>query len=135
MWGVPVNHEMFSEINSTQWMWYFYNFMEDRDSEFTDRRDLIEYHASFIEPEAVGKVREARDSSVDVPHDEFVDGIEHFFGRKIGISQEKRKGGATVSVDPKQAIKESNEFKKEQDNSNAQAAKLDYAHGLKIDLE
>ncbi|HEC67141.1 MAG TPA: hypothetical protein ENI23_17830 [bacterium] len=130
---MPVDHEMFNDINSTQWMWYFYHFMEDREEEFINGRDLIEYHASFIEPEAVRKIREAREESVEVPHEEFVAGIEYFFGRKIGIGKEKKKGIESFSIDPDIAIRKAGEYKKQQKQKPGK--QLDSRHWLDIDLE
>lgn len=135
MWGVPVDHEMFSDINPAQWMWYFNNFMEDKEESFNSHRDLVEYHASFIEPDAVRKIREARDSAIEVPHDEFVAGIEHMFGRKIDITNEKRPGSTMVGVDPKIAMKKAGEFNRKQETSNTKPNKIDYAHWLNINLE
>ena len=89
---------MFSEIKSAQWLWYYYNIAEDEDKEFKIKRDLVEYHASFIEPEAVRKIREAREEAVEVPHDEFTAGIEYFFGRQIGLPKNKRKGAEMHDV-------------------------------------
>lgn len=133
MWGVPVDHEMFSEINSTQWMWYFYNFMEDKDEEFVSGRDLVEYHASFIEPEAVRKVREAREESVEVPHDEFIAGIEYFFGRKIDLTKDRKKGTESFSIDPDVAIRKAGNYKKEQNKPKPK--QTDRKRWLGMDLE
>lgn len=92
MWGVPADHKMFSDINNAQWMWYYNHMLEDSKEKFESRRDMVEYHASFIEPEAVQKIRKARENAVEVTHEDFTAGIEQTFGRKIGISREKRKG-------------------------------------------
>ncbi|MFA5023436.1 MAG: hypothetical protein WC523_00565 [Patescibacteria group bacterium] len=83
MWGVPVDHEMFREISSSQWLWYYHNFIKDRDEKFEENRDMVEYHASFIEPEAVRKIKEAREQAVEVPDEQFISGIEQMFGRSL----------------------------------------------------
>jgi hypothetical protein len=83
MWGVPVDHEMFKELNSAQWLWYYHNLMEDRKDKFEHDRNMIEYNASFIEPEAVRKIRESRDQAVEIPEDQFLAGIQKIFGRSL----------------------------------------------------
>lgn len=98
MWGVPVDHEMFSEINNAQWLWYYYNMLEDRKESFEGRRDLVEYHASFIEPEAVQKIRKSRDEAVELTHDDFITSIESVSGRKISLDKERRKGAESHTV-------------------------------------
>lgn len=137
MWGVPVDHERFGEINTQQWLWYYYNLIEDRDDEFNQQRDFVEYHASFIEPDAVRKIREAREESVEVPHEEFVAGIEYFFGREIKLPKERRKGSETVSLDPKSAIKHADNYRQEQVSKNNMKAlqTIDYRYWLDLNLE
>jgi len=132
MWGVPTDHKMFAEINTSQWMWYFYNYLEDKNERFTRNRDLVEYHASFIEPEAVQKIREARDNSVAVPDKEFTAGIEYFFGRKINLPEEKKTTTESVSIDPEVAIRKSNMYKKE---NKKVSHVIDYSYWLNMDLE
>ena len=83
MWGVPVDHEVFKEINSSQWLWYYHNFIQDREERFEFNRDMVEYHASFIEPEAVRKIRNAREQTVEVPDAQFMSGLEKMFGRSL----------------------------------------------------
>lgn len=134
MWGVPVDHDIFKDINTTQWMWYFYNYLEDKEESFVHNRDMVEYHASFIEPEAVRKIRESRDEAVEVPHDEFVAGIEHIFGRKIGISKDKRKSTESHSINPDAAAKMSDSYKKILENQKNQPKLIDYRYWLDKDL-
>lgn len=83
---------MFQDINSAQWLWYYYSMLEDSKEKFETNRDFIEYHASFIEPEAVQKIRKSRNESIEVSHEDFTAGIEHIFGRKINISRERKQG-------------------------------------------
>ena len=137
MWGVPVDHKMFSEINTAQWLWYYHNYLEDKDEQFITQRDFVEYHASFIEPESVRKIREAREESVEVPHEEFIGGIEYFFGRKIGITKERRKGSETRSIDPKTAIMNSDNYKRVQTTERKEQSQrvLDYKFWTNLDLE
>lgn len=135
MWNVPVNHKQFNEINTAQWMWYYHNFFEDEEEKYNRQRDFIEYHASFIEPEAVRKIREAREESVDVPHDEFVAGIEYFFGRQINLPKEKRKGSETHNIDPKSAIKRSDNYKMNKPKPGRLKSFVDYEFWLNLNLE
>lgn len=130
---MPVDHEMFDKVNISQWLWYFYNFIEDQKEEFDVRRDLVEYHASFIEPEAVRKIRESREESVEIPYEEFVDGIEYFFGRKINISKDKKNKIESHSIDPAAAARMSDLYKR--DIKKTPVRVLDSGHWLNIDLE
>ena len=112
MWGVPVDHEMFKNINDAQMLWYFYHFLEDRKERFEHNRDMVEYNASFIEPEAVRKIREAREESVKVPDKEFTAGIEYMFGKKINLPNTPQKGTVSSVLDPQAAAKMSDAYKK-----------------------
>jgi len=134
MWGVPVDHKMFEDVTIAQWLWYFYNFAEDQRDGFETQRDLVEYHASFIEPEAVRKIRESREEATEVPTEEFVAGIEHFFGRKIDIPKEKKKGIESYSVDPNVAANMSEAYKRNQ-NVQTTPVHTDSRHWLNLDLE
>ena len=106
--------------------------MEDRDEEFERRRDLVEYHASFIEPEAVKKIREARSKALEIPEDEFALGLERRFGHVFNAP--RKPSGTIESVDPTEAIskyKSSKKFvEKEIDRKG-----LNYKHWLDSDLE
>ncbi len=115
MWGVPVDHEMFNDITSSQWLWYYNNVVEDNKESFEHHRDMVEYLASFMEPEAVRKIKESRENAVLVPEEEFVKGIESIFGRKINLPSEKR-GSSVKSTNPESAIKN---FKNPIKNINA----------------
>lgn len=92
MWGVPINHEYFNNTNSVQWMWYYYNYMKDHDDLYTRQRSMLEYHASFTEPERVSKVIENRgkDTNAEVigttDDAEFNDSIKEIFGRDAGLA-------------------------------------------------
>ena len=83
LWHVPATHEMFDELNMAQWLWYFHNFLKDQDEDFEYKRNFIEYHASFIEPEAVKKIRESREKSVSLSDNEFSDVLRNTFGRGL----------------------------------------------------
>jgi uncharacterized radical SAM superfamily protein len=73
MWGVPVDHAVFSDVSDAQWLWYFFNYMKDSDEHFEMTRGFIEYHAGFIEPEVVRRVRESRENTVK--DDNFEDNV------------------------------------------------------------
>lgn len=127
MWHVQVDHKIFDELNSAQWLWYFNNFMKDREEEFISRRDLVEYLASFIEPEAVRKIKQAREKAVQVSDKDFSFGIEKMFGRKI--SSEKRDATEMHNIDLTNNIMEY-KFYKEKSNS-----KSNFKDWLYFDLE
>jgi len=83
MWGVPIDHEYFKTTNTAQWLWYFYNSNKDRDEHFTSSRTLLEYHAGFLEPELVNKVRNSREES-DRPESVIGTTDDKAFGESIG---------------------------------------------------
>ena len=97
MWGVPINHEYFENTNRAQWLWYFYNSLKDNEDEFINSRNMIEYHAGFLAPELVQKIRNSREENKDNvigTKDEkaFGDSIKQIFGRDPGIAP-KQSGG------------------------------------------
>jgi hypothetical protein len=127
---VPVDDEVFENINDAQWLWYHHNLLQDREEEFIRQRDLIEYHASFIEPEAVKKIRESREKAVEVNDKEFVAGLKHFFGREL--TAEKQYSGKIESVDPTQAMNQYKTQKKKGENKLDDS--LGYKHWLNSNL-
>ena len=86
MWGVPIDHESFNEVSNAQWMWYFYNYAKDQDDDFSNKRDLVEYLASFSEPQAVKKVRDLRagkEQSERHVDDNISGTLERMFGKAV----------------------------------------------------
>lgn len=130
---MPSDHEMFNGLKTAQWLWYYYNLIEDDEKAYTGQRDLVEYHASFIEPEAVRKIREAREESVEVPHDEFVAGIEYFFGKKINLSRNKRKGAEMHTVVSPGVGARS--YKQQKERAKKERKPIDYESWLNMSLE
>jgi len=90
---VPIDHQIFQDINAAQWLWYHNNIMQDEKENFEEHRDFTEYLAGFIEPEAVKKIKEARSSgqSVSIDDEKFAKGIESIFGRKISFDKNSPK--------------------------------------------
>ena len=111
-WGVTADHEMFKEITNAQWLWYYYNYAKDQEERFEINRDLVEYHASFIEPEAVRKIRNAREQSIEIADDQFMSGIETIFGRKMSKA-EKPKDQKMHKADVQKILSEYNGARKE----------------------
>ena len=134
MWHVPVDHDIFKGITTPQWLWYFYNFLEDRDESYKQRRNMVEYHASFIEPEAVRKIREAREKAIEIPDEEFSAGLKKFFGRELTAKRRPKGENKIEAVDPRQAIANYNAQQAFKD-VNIDKAGRDYKHWLNSDLE
>lgn len=84
---MPADHDIFKEMNAAQWMWYFYNYAQDLDEDFTKTRNMIEYHASFIEPEGVKQVISSRENVVGSEAGEFDENVENIFGRTLPKSK------------------------------------------------
>jgi DNA-binding transcriptional regulator GbsR (MarR family) len=112
-WGVPVNHEVFQDTTNAQWLWYYYNFIQDREEKFEFNRDMVEYHASFIEPEAVRKIRNAREQSIEVSEDQFMSGLEQIFGHRISDKAERPKNQKMHKADVKKMLSEYKSAQKE----------------------
>ena len=86
---MPVNHSIFESINDAQWLWYHYNFEKDDHDKFIYTRDFLEYLASFIEPEAVQKIKNARENTYSDPN--FDKNIEKIFGKKVDFDKITKK--------------------------------------------
>ena len=100
MWGVPVDHEYFESINTAQWYWYLNNLVEDQEEEFAMHRNLIEYHASFLEPELVDKTRKRRnETDANSKKDaQFSSTIKSLFGREIALPDQPAKESGFKNV-------------------------------------
>lgn len=96
---------------------------------------MVEYQASFVEPEAVRKIRESRDESVKVPDKEFTAGIEYFFGRKINLPDKPQSGTISSTIDPQKAAHMSDAYKRAQKEAANPARVVDSRHWLNLDLE
>lgn len=122
-----------------QWMWYNYQDIKDQEEKITDARDMIEYHASFIEPEIVGRVIEGRNKNVrkdilaGTTNDaDFNESIKRMFGRDPGIAK---------NTNEQQVHKLDNVFKRiteyqEQQAANKQTATpFNYRYWSDVNLE
>ena len=75
-------------------MWYNYQDIKDAEERMLDARDMLEYHASFIEPGVVSKVLENRKSNAQnngivagtTSDTEFNESVKRLFGRDPGIA-------------------------------------------------
>jgi len=134
MWGVPVDHDMFKELNSAQWLWYYHNFLEDRKERYEQFRDMVEYNSSFVEPEAVRKIRDAREKAVEVTDKDFFAGIKNIFGRDLSPTIGSNKANKELTkVDVAKVLRE---YKHEQQIIKTIGAPgLNYKEWLNINLE
>lgn len=124
---------MFNDMSPAQWMWYYYNSAEDENEKFELNRDLVEYHASFIEPEAVKKIREAREQKIELSNDQFNAGLERVFGRGINPSSQGS-SDEVQTVDVASAISNYKNLVRSQKNAIDRKG-LDYKHWLNSNLE
>lgn len=79
--------------------------MKDKDENFEQQRDFIEYHASFIEPQAVKKIREARERSIELNDDEFSKNVSEMFGRDIKLERPNGVEKKVHTVDMNQVLR------------------------------
>lgn len=101
---MEVDDERFNRISNQQWLWYFYNYAQDQDEDFERSRDFIEYHASFIEPQAVKKIREGREHAVTASDQNFEESVKQLFGREVKLERPEGSDRAIQSVDPQQVM-------------------------------
>lgn len=80
---MPVNHEMFRDINENQWAWYQAQLIEDEREKHEFMRDIAEYNAMFFNPEGVQQVRDARENTYNVPDKDFGYIVKEMFGRDL----------------------------------------------------
>lgn len=97
---MPVNSPLFEETSNAQWLWYFHNFLKDEEEGFKFKRDMVEYHAGFIEPESVKRVRRMREgdeNKIKVTNEAFNSGLKNLFGRDLaGNANENTDNKATL---------------------------------------
>jgi hypothetical protein len=132
MWNVPADHEMFAQVNTAQWLWYFHNFMKDQEEDFTAERDMVEYHVSFTEPDIVKKVRKIREETVQVEDASFYKGVEKMFGRSIdptGSSQSIE--GGIHDIDLNEVMRNMQNTKYRESNNDPS---LNYRHWSTFNL-
>lgn len=140
MWGVPADHEMFKRINSTQWLWYFHNYVKDQDEQLLVSRDLIEYHAGFMAPEMVEHVRKQRNDAegagkegvIGTNDDQaFANTISSIFGRDPGFASTPGGEVHDVSANIVDRMAEHERLQAEL----LKAPKYNYKHWADFDLE
>jgi len=87
-----------------QWLWYYYNDLKDQEEDHVRSRNLVEYHASFIEPDIVNKIIEQRESGgegvIGTTDDEaFRKSVGEIFGRDVKLpSSEEHSDGEIHEV-------------------------------------
>ena len=127
---MPVDHEMFDDINSAQWLWYMYNVSKDQEEKYIFKRDFTEYLASFIEPEAVQKIRLSREKAVAINDENFSRSIKDMFGRELPGAEALEKDDKTHSVNIAELMKNINDAKQEKSDSA-----FNYQHWTQFELE
>lgn len=139
MWGVPIDHEYFDNTNLVQWMWYFYNDLKDKEEEYIDNRNFVEYHASFIEPEMVSRIIEHREINKDnvigtTDDAAFSESVGRIFGRdpKLAPSEGGSKQELHQVDDMLERIKA---YEKEQAFLKNSNLPYNYKHWLDFGLE
>jgi len=80
---VPVDDKIFQKINDAQWAWYQTQIIEDETERFELQRDITEYGAMFVNPDAVRQVRENRDNVYETSEEDFDAMLKETFGRGI----------------------------------------------------
>lgn len=64
-------------------MWYELMYYGDKEKQILENRAMIEYLASFINPEAVRQIKESRENEIVRSDEEFEKDVRDLFGRKI----------------------------------------------------
>ena len=138
---MPVDHEYFDNTNAVQWMWYNYQDIKDQEDHIVDVRDMIEYHASFIEPEIVSKVIESRGNPGVADRDvvagttsdsEFNESVRRMFGRDPGIT-ENDESAETHNIDG--VLDRITKYQEEQAAIKQTSTPYNYKYWSDVDLE
>lgn len=89
---MPVDSDVFKNMNEVQLLWYYYNILEDEKEKFEMMRDLEEHNAMFSNPDGVRQVRDSRKNSIHISDDDFQSQIEKQFGREFNIGKKEEIG-------------------------------------------
>ena len=127
---MPIDHGIFDAITSAQWLWYFHNFSQDDSEQFTQKRDLSEYTASFYAPQAVQNVRKERETAKkaqEIDDTLFATRVGKLFGREF------KKGLPEIKDEYFDVLQSAIE------NNNIEPRKIDesrnYKHWAKLKLD
>lgn len=64
---------------------------QDEIEKFELLRDIAEHNAMFQNPDGVRQVREARETTITIPDDDFEEIVKGLFGRDISLSKKNNK--------------------------------------------
>jgi hypothetical protein len=143
MWGVPIDHEYFKTTNNAQWLWYFYNSIEDKKESFLNSRSLLEYHVGFLEPALVNKIRNERDNAQNTKEGvigttneaAFAASVGSMFGSDLNIPFKDKKELSEEEVhhftDVADRIKE---YEEKQAELKTNTVPYNYKHWTEFDL-
>lgn len=90
---VPVDHELFNNINRAQWAWYQVQVLLDEKDEWETLRDVAEHNAFFMNPEMVRKVKEDREHTYELSDESFDSILKENFGRALPNTEEHQGTG------------------------------------------
>lgn len=103
MWGVPADHEIFKSLNTAQWLWYFYNYIEDKQEEYKLHRNMAEYNAAFSNPkavkEAITKREEDEVNRQNQSREKFDKSVEKMFGREMNSTSAEKPEEVVKNLD------------------------------------
>lgn len=113
--------------------------MKDQEEEYTLNRNLIEYHASFIDPEMVSKIIEQRESNKNnvigtTDDEEFSKSVGKIFGRDPKLGPRKDTGSNDVH-EVSDILDRIEAYEKEQASKNRNILPYNYSHWSEFDLE
>lgn len=61
--GALPTEERVQKMNTHQWLWFYFNLMEDKKQDNQDRDNIMDYLTAFINPEMAKAVRENREAT------------------------------------------------------------------------
>lgn len=85
-----MDSKIFKNINNAQLHWYNEQYILDEEEKFETQRDLIEYNASFMNPEAVRQTRETRENTYSTDPEKFNEMVGNMFGRKLSDGENNK---------------------------------------------
>lgn len=138
MWGVPIDHEYFRGTNVVQWLWYYYNDIKDQEENYIKNRNLVEYHASFTNPEVVNKIIEQRERQkkniIGTTDDAaFSKSVGQIFGRDPKLTPEKQSDNEVHEVSD--LLDRIDAYEREQSLREKENVPYNYKHWSEFNLE
>lgn len=102
MWNCAVDDSRFNDISPAQWMWYGLMYTDEQSRKYDERLNFVEYLASFINSDAVKKIRSQREADKSgrfMEDEDFEDFVREGIFRDTEELDSIRKGNKNTNLD------------------------------------